>query len=434
MRTKITTRNLGAQRGAFILWDTEIKGFHARRRTDDGKVTFGFRFTEIDGTKREIKLGIAGAVTVEDARAAAAIQAGKIAKGENPAAERAAARAVKTLSEVWTDYEKHALPKRRARVQGNYRSIWTNHIEPVLGADKVNVITPAMVEALHTAITDKAKNRTLISFPKPARGGRQKKPRWSKREGGKVIANRTLQLLSLLLNRAKVSPNPCTGVERHGEIAREVWYSDGELDLIVNALALEDLATQIKFWLFLETPIRGGNIQAAEWHEFFELDGLAPRWTIQGDKMKGKRPYTAYISAATGQLILQWRARMHNQSPRFMFPAAAAKFAPRGEARPVDPDRHCGPIKHDWKRLRARALDLAAPGVNVAALATGTPHLFKHTYLTRIAKLGANAPIIQAAGDHADIRTSMRYVHRADTALADLAARAAAQLPKASAA
>lgn len=43
-------------------------------------------------------------------------------------------------------------------------------------------------------------------------------------------------------------------------------------------------------------------------------------------------------------------------------------------------------------------------------------HSFRHTFLTRLAEGGATAIDIRNKGGHADISTSMKYVHAAENA------------------
>ena len=83
-RAKIGTRTLLARGGPFILWDSEVRGFFARRQSEAGKITFGFRYTDASGRKRELKLGVAGALTIDHARQAAEVQAGAVANARTP--------------------------------------------------------------------------------------------------------------------------------------------------------------------------------------------------------------------------------------------------------------------------------------------------------------------------------------------------------------
>lgn len=415
MKGKITGKLLAAQKGPFTIWDTEVRGFAARRQTDDGRIIYLFRYQDGGGRKREVRIGDAQSMDApEVARAAAKIHAGKVAKEGDPAADRQAARRIKTLNQIWDEYTGAALWKRRPRVQTNYRSTWAKHIQPHLGAKRLTDITPEAVEAMHKAITNKAAARKLRKFEPPTNGGRTKRARWSPREGGPRAANAALQLLSLLCNRAKLSPNPCTGVERNPEVARDIRLSDEELALIMRALGEESDTVRVAFGLFLETPNRHSIIAAAEWEEFADLGTAAPTWTISGEKMKGGRSHTCYLSEEMGLQIAAHRLKQHNRSPRYLFPRSAPRINADG-ARPLDVDLPRVTFKHDWARIRSRALALATADVAAScrALKIATIHAFKHTYLQRLADVGASAMEIKTAGDHQDIRTSMVYASRA---------------------
>lgn len=444
MRAKIGKRVILAQKDAFIIWDEEIKGFYARRQTKAGRITFGFRYTDVGGKKREVRIGDYPTVTIDDARDAAKIEAGKVAKSEDPAAERDALRAQKTLAEVWADFEDKALHTLSETTQRLYKDQWALWIEPDLGAKKALELTPGDVEGLHKKITEEGKKprevlpfrprggRKLKDGSMPNRGGRSPKVRYAKKRGGATCANRVVALLSILCNRAGLAKNPCKGVKRNREFGKKVHFSDADLMLIVTALGEQPEPDQIAFYLFLETPVRHMTVCAAEWDEFSGLGADAPIWRIPGAKLKGKRDYVAHLSSELGRRILAYKRRVHNETPLYLFPKAGQWFED-GHARESNPDEHRTTFKHSWKRIRARALELAGPDNEHHVLKVGTPHTFKHTYLTRFAELGASAPEIQKVGDHKDIRTSMGYVHRAEGRIRELAAQISARLPKAAA-
>jgi hypothetical protein len=133
-----------------------VKGLYARRQTEAGRITFGFRYRDAGGVVREVKIGVAGALTPDDARKAAKVHAGAVAKAESPAAARDAARAVKTWAQVWDDYAATGLLMRKPRVQVHYRALWDNHLAPRLSSKRVTDLSRLEVEKLHRDITDLA--------------------------------------------------------------------------------------------------------------------------------------------------------------------------------------------------------------------------------------------------------------------------------------
>jgi integrase len=420
MKKKITGKALAAQRGPFMMWDAETKGLFARRQSDAGKITYGFRYRDATSRKRDVKLGDASLLTPDEARLKAIVEAGKVGQGDDPAASRDKARAAKTLAEVWADYDAAVVSKKRGRTPEAYRSLWKKHVGPRVGAIKIDRLSFEDVEQMHSAITE-------LGGKRDERGHRH---------GGPVAANRARNLLSGICRRAMtkkwISANPCVGVEPNPETPKDIRFSNAELALILRALGEESEDVQIAFGLFLETPVRHSNVAASEWSEFVDLEGDAPVWRIPGDKLKGGEPYEAHLSPELADRINNHRERLREVSPRFLFPRQDRVLNGKNVVRRIDPEKPRLRFQSAWKRIAARALKFAGKSAaDYAALKNGSVHTFKHTYLTRLADLGASAAEIQAMGDHADYRTSMGYVHGARSRIRDLARQARAGLPKA---
>jgi integrase len=94
MLAKITKRTVEGLAPKAWLWDTELKGFGARRQTDG--VFYYLRY-RLNGLQRTKSLGRHGHLTPELARAQAKQRLGKIASGIDPFAEEATARAAETF-------------------------------------------------------------------------------------------------------------------------------------------------------------------------------------------------------------------------------------------------------------------------------------------------------------------------------------------------
>jgi integrase len=81
--------------GQFMLWDSIVSGFGVRC-LPGGSKTFVFRYRPHSGGRsvnpRLLKLGAFPSISLDDARAAARIQAGNVAKGQDPAQQRAEER------------------------------------------------------------------------------------------------------------------------------------------------------------------------------------------------------------------------------------------------------------------------------------------------------------------------------------------------------
>jgi len=94
MLAKITKRTVEGLAPKAWLWDTEFKGFGARRQTDG--IFYYLRY-RLNGLQRTKSLGRHGHLTPELARAQAKQRLGKIASGIDPFAEEATARAAETF-------------------------------------------------------------------------------------------------------------------------------------------------------------------------------------------------------------------------------------------------------------------------------------------------------------------------------------------------
>ena len=194
---KITKRAVDAlalpTKGYALHWDDEIKGFGLRVMSTGAK-SFILQ-KRIHGKDHRITLGRYGEITTEQARKDAMKQAGIIAGGGDPVADRKrAALATKTLAEVLADYgeARNAITdstrKDMAGVLKRYSADWLKK--------PVNAITPDKVLARHKKIgqeTPASANkwgrylRALLSF---AAG------RYTDTEGHPILTDNAVKVLS----------------------------------------------------------------------------------------------------------------------------------------------------------------------------------------------------------------------------------------------
>ena len=127
MQAKITKRLLDSlptpAAGEVKVWDTELRGFVVRVRAS-GRRWFAVEWMRERRTRR-LSLGEFGALTVDQARERAKKILGRVAHGEDPAAQRAEERAAPTIAELARRYlEEHAGPKKkRSSVEGDERML-----------------------------------------------------------------------------------------------------------------------------------------------------------------------------------------------------------------------------------------------------------------------------------------------------------------------
>ena len=190
--------------GQAIYWDDQLRGF-GLRISDRGTRTYFVHSRLPNGRQAKVKIGRHGAITAEQARAAAKQFLGAIAHGQDPAAERRGARRAEkerrsapTVVELCDRYLKdHAERRKRPSSIRTDRVLINRHIVPAIGQVKVADVTHAMVERLHGQIG--------ISAP--------------------IAANRAIAVLSKAMSLAAKwgwrADNPCKGIERNPEERRE---------------------------------------------------------------------------------------------------------------------------------------------------------------------------------------------------------------------
>ena len=123
--TKRTVDALKPEDKSWIAWDDRLTGFGCRVQPS-GTKSFIVNYRSGDGGRkapnRRVVIGRHGRVGPDEARRRARDMLGQVARGEDPAEERAEARGVPTLAEAFETYVK-ANPKRKDRTVKAYRRI-----------------------------------------------------------------------------------------------------------------------------------------------------------------------------------------------------------------------------------------------------------------------------------------------------------------------
>src|SRR3712207_2351539 len=86
----------------YFEWDDDLPGFGVRV-WPSGRKTYLVQY-RADGRSRRVKIGNHGALTAEEARKEARALLGDVARGENPAEERATRRSSMTVRELCATY------------------------------------------------------------------------------------------------------------------------------------------------------------------------------------------------------------------------------------------------------------------------------------------------------------------------------------------
>lgn len=378
-------------------WDSGLKGF-GLRQFPSGVKTFVLDYRNADGRKRRVTVGRFGALTVEEARGQARALAGRVAKGDDPAAAVRARREAPTVSELLDDYiAKHLEVVNAPRTRRTAKAAVESHIRPALGALKAASVTRQDVLKLR---------RKMEETPR--------------------LANLTLAVLSKAFSLAEEwgyraeGSNPCRRVPRYEENERERFLSAEELARLGAAIVeaetvglpwrendnakakhrpkAENRRTPVSaralaaIKLLLLTGARLSEILELRWeHVDFERGVLA----LPSRKGGTRRPHPVGTIALA---ILADIARVEG-SP-WVLPA------------PNDPRKSLSPsvASHAWQSLRAHA--------NIADVRL---HDLRHTSGTYISQAGANAFLIRDFLRHKNIAMTNRYANRDADPIRELA-------------
>jgi len=149
MATKIGIRDVLAMQPHTILWDSFVRGFHARRQYGDA-ITFAV-FYRHDRIQRWQRIGRFGVFTPQEARREAIRVLQAVALGKDPAGAKIALRSAPTISELLDEYvadmEAHRINGKKASTVKSDISRIATHIKPALGKHKVASVTQVDMEA-----------------------------------------------------------------------------------------------------------------------------------------------------------------------------------------------------------------------------------------------------------------------------------------------
>lgn len=312
----------------------------------------------IRGRPRRVKIGRFPAVTVEVARKMAKRHAGDVVRGGDPAEELRAARRAPSIADAWAAFLAYARTHKRPGSIKEDEALYESFLKP-WAARRLRDIKRGDVQTLHTRI-----------------GG----------DNGKVRANRTLALLSSLFNHARdigfTEPNPCTGIRRFKEVARDRYLLPHEVAPFMKALAAEPPIFRDLFALCLLTGQRSGNIKAMRWAD---VDLEAAVWRIPPDDAKAGEAIVCPLTPLALEILRQ-REAAHGGGP-WVFPGRSGSKA-----------GHIAEPKEAWKRICGRA---GLEGLRI--------HDLRRSSGSWQAALGASLITIGKSLGHRDVATTAIY-------------------------
>jgi integrase len=362
-KRKLTNKHVASvpvpERGEAIYRDDALTGF-ALRVWASGKRKFIYEYKR-QGRKRRVTLGaFPDALNATQARAQAKKLAGKVAAGEDPAEEHRKQLDAPTVAELSAWFFRQEAGRLRPATAERYQYHAQRFVLPAFGKKKAKDVKRADVKAL-----------------------------MRKMAGTPIQANRVLaftkRLFSVAVNEEVCERNPCKGIEKYPEEARERYLSDEEVQRFTAALDAEpnqDAANAYR--LLILTGARSGEVRTARW-EMFDLG--AGTWTKPGATTKQKTTHHAPLMAPAIALLRQMAGERDDDSP-YLFPS------------PENPEKPRYGFKRPWNRIRRRA-----------GIEDVRTHDLRHTFASGIVSNGASLAMVGALLGHTQHQTTMRYAH-----------------------
>jgi len=400
--SKLTKRVVDALRPALsrdvFKWDAgdgSLKGFGIRVKPS-GIASYFVQYRNKEGRTRRLVLGRVGELTPNEARNLAADKLKEARTGGDPSAERHAARAAITVSELCDLYVADTKRRIKPSTLAMDHSRIECHVKPLIGRRTVAGVTRRDIERFQA---DVAAGKTA--------GPRREKGRGGKASGGRGVAARTVGMLGTILEFGRqhgmISDNPARGVRRFPDDKRRRFLSLDELAALGRAMreALnngENRTGVAAVRALLLTGCRRNEVLALPW-SCVDTKGRCIHFedTKSGAQI---RP----IGAAAAKHIA---AQPRHKDCQWVFPAD------RGNG-------HFIGLPRVLARLCARA-----------ELKDVTVHTLRHSFAATASELGFSELTIAGLLGHTVPGVTARYAHVPDAALIAAADRVSARMASA---
>jgi len=355
------------------LFDTHTKGLMLEIRATGGR-TYYLRYTDSRGKQHQLRIADAADISLEQARKEADRLRGRIALGDDPAAEKAVLRQVPTFAAF---VQERYLPyvKGYKRSWSTDLSLLKNHLLPAFGDKHLDQIAKHEIIALHHGFTAKGY--------------------------APATANRPLILLRTIFNRAieweipGVTKNPTKGIPLFTENNKIERFLTAEEAKRLYAALLESPNPLLRYivMLALLTGARKNEVLKAKWADF-DLDRRV--WKIPTSK-SGKARHVPLSDGALAVLA---------ETPRI--PGNPYAFPNRATGNPFIS------VFYTWDTAR-----------KAAGLSNFRMHDLRHSFASLLVNAGRTLYEVQILLGHAHSKTTQRYAHLSPDSLLDAANAAA---------
>ena len=389
--TRLTTAFVENLTGAVMWWDDDPKatGFGIRSYPGGGKSFFiDYR---LNGRQGRHTIGPFPRWSVAAARERAKELRKRIDQGEDIAETKRERRTAPAIQDLINRYIADHLPKKTGdekRVADEKRML--AEIGQRLGKHtKVADVHDGDIEAMHRQIT---------ASERPVRANRV------------LAVCSKMFALSLRSKDGENTPwrdaalgNPCKGIERNHEEARERFFSQAELTAISEALAKYPGVAADCARLIMLTGCRPAEAMKASWEEFDSEPGY---WIKPSAHVKQRKVHKLPLSPPAIELIDRLRK---TRKGRWVFPGDM-------------PGEHLAALHHVWTYVRKET------GLGADARL----YDLRHTFASVGAGGGLSLPIIGKLLGHTQQRTTQRYAHLADDPVREAAEKIATVITGAS--
>ncbi len=353
--------------GQTLIWDTTTRGLLLRVTANGARsYCWGGR---VKGRVRRITLGPSPALSVPQARNAALDVASRVARGEDPASDRAAERRMLTFGALASRYmTDHA--ERHKRSAGDDRAMLR---DVLFKQDDAPDRDPAPVPATW-------KSRRLSDISRD--DVRQLHARIS--TDAPYRANRVLALLRKMFNLAKTwdvftGDNPVVGIIANKERSRDRHLSPDELKRVLASIDAEpDERWRSYFKLLLLLGPRKMELLSAKWAD---IDLTERTWRLPQTKAD-----RSHMLPLPEHALIILESLPSREAGSWVFPSSASASGHLTEAKAV------------WGRIRQRA--------NVSDVRV---HDLRRTLGSYLAASGYSLPLIGRVLNHTQPSTTAVY-------------------------
>jgi integrase len=269
-----------------LVFDAQCPGL-AVRVTTKGTRSFLVQWTD-KLTRRKVRepLGVWGSITIEQARSAARVRLGEVARGRDPVADRHQKRAA-------AEREKGELALTLDALLSRWADLHLSSRRPRYAAEAVRSVRHAFAKQLSEPAARLSRAQTVAVLDEIVA------------KGNPVTAGRTIAYAracySWAEKRGMVPLNPFRNLPVSAATTeRERVLSDDEMRDIWTAAA----ATSYPFGPFYQIAIltlqRRDEVAGMRWSEL-SPDGCS--WLIPGARMKNGKPHDVHLSAPARQIL-----------------------------------------------------------------------------------------------------------------------------------